>query len=97
MPAAWWRSSPAWRSFGLSEALVAACRRGAVHRHVRLHDDVDLGAGEDPLSEIPQGVYGEKTTQLNEHGVPVRAAWWQFVSCSRCWWSTASGLSRCSR
>lgn len=31
------------------------------------------------FSEIPQGVYGEKTTQLNEHGVPVRAAWWQFV------------------
>ncbi|WP_022942207.1 amino acid permease [Psychromonas hadalis] len=31
------------------------------------------------FSEIPQGVYGEKTTQLNEHGVPVRAAWWQFL------------------
>ena len=31
------------------------------------------------FSEIPQGVYGEKTTQLNEHGVPVRAAWWQFA------------------
>lgn len=30
------------------------------------------------FSEIPQGVYGEKTTELNEHGVPVRAAWWQF-------------------
>lgn len=31
------------------------------------------------FSEIPQGVYGEKTTELNEYGVPVRAAWWQFV------------------
>lgn len=31
------------------------------------------------FSEIPQGVYGEKTTELNEHGVPVRAAWWQFA------------------
>ncbi len=31
------------------------------------------------FSEIPQGVYGEKTTRLNKHGVPVRAAWWQFV------------------
>lgn len=31
------------------------------------------------FSEIPKGVYGEKTTELNEHGVPVRAAWWQFV------------------
>lgn len=30
------------------------------------------------FSEIPKGVYGEKTTQLNKHGVPVRAAWWQF-------------------
>lgn len=40
---------------------------------------MDLGAGEDPLLRDPAGVYGEKTTQLNEHGVPVRAAWWQFV------------------
>ncbi|CAH0535925.1 amino acid permease [Vibrio marisflavi] len=31
------------------------------------------------FSEIPKGVYGEKTTELNQHGVPVRAAWWQFV------------------
>jgi len=31
------------------------------------------------FSEIPQGVYGEKTTKLNKHGVPVRAAWWQFA------------------
>lgn len=31
------------------------------------------------FSEIPQGVYGDKTTRLNKHGVPVRAAWWQFV------------------
>ncbi|NQZ92527.1 MAG: amino acid permease [Moritella sp.] len=31
------------------------------------------------FSEIPKGVYGEKTTELNEHGVPVRAAWWQFL------------------
>ena len=31
------------------------------------------------FSEIPQSVYGEKTTRLNKHGVPVRAAWWQFV------------------
>ena len=31
------------------------------------------------FSEIPKGVYGEKTTELNEHGVPVRAAWWQFA------------------
>ena len=64
--------------FGLRGAGGPLCRRGAVHRHVRLHDDVDLGAGEDPLSEIPRG-FTAKTTQLNEHGVPVRAAWWQFV------------------
>lgn len=31
------------------------------------------------FSEIPKGVYGEKTTELNEYGVPVRAAWWQFL------------------
>lgn len=31
------------------------------------------------FSEIPKGVYGEKTTELNQYGVPVRAAWWQFV------------------
>lgn len=31
------------------------------------------------FSEIPEGVYGEKTTELNEYGVPVRAAWWQFA------------------
>ncbi|HDY7466867.1 TPA: amino acid permease [Vibrio vulnificus] len=31
------------------------------------------------FSEIPKGMYGEKTTELNEHGVPVRAAWWQFA------------------
>ncbi|MEZ9747356.1 amino acid permease [Vibrio splendidus] len=31
------------------------------------------------FSEIPKGVYGEKTTELNEHGVPVRAAWWQLA------------------
>jgi amino acid transporter len=31
------------------------------------------------FSETPQGVYGEKTTELNEQGVPVRAAWWQFT------------------
>lgn len=31
------------------------------------------------FSEIPKGVYGDKTTELNVHGVPVRAAWWQFA------------------
>ncbi|TQI80260.1 amino acid/polyamine/organocation transporter (APC superfamily) [Serratia fonticola] len=31
------------------------------------------------FSEIPKGVYGPKTTELNKHGVPVRAAWWQFA------------------
>lgn len=31
------------------------------------------------FSEIPKGVYGKKTTELNKHGVPYRAAWWQFV------------------
>ena len=31
------------------------------------------------FSEIPKGVYGQKTTELNKHGVPVRAAWWQFA------------------
>lgn len=29
--------------------------------------------------EIPKGVYGDKTTELNKHGVPVCAAWWQLV------------------
>ncbi|HHC0918576.1 TPA: amino acid permease [Klebsiella pneumoniae] len=31
------------------------------------------------FSEIPKGIYGQKTTELNAHGVPVRAAWWQFL------------------
>ncbi|ELT92242.1 hypothetical protein CAPTEDRAFT_211475 [Capitella teleta] len=30
------------------------------------------------FSEIPKGIYGEKTTVLNQHGVPERAAWAQF-------------------
>ncbi|KEI70601.1 amino acid permease [Endozoicomonas elysicola] len=30
------------------------------------------------FSEIPKGIYGEKTTELNQHGVPERAAWAQF-------------------
>ncbi len=31
------------------------------------------------FSEIPKGIYGQKTTELNAHGVPVRAARWQFL------------------
>lgn len=30
------------------------------------------------FSEIPKGIYGEKTTELNKYGVPERAAWAQF-------------------
>ena len=30
------------------------------------------------FSEIPEGIYGDSTTKLNKHGVPVRAAWAQF-------------------
>lgn len=30
------------------------------------------------FSEIPEGIYGEKTTELNKYGVPARAAWAQF-------------------
>ena len=30
------------------------------------------------FSEIPKGIYGEKTTELNQYGVPERAAWAQF-------------------
>ncbi|MFK0573551.1 amino acid permease [Endozoicomonas sp.] len=30
------------------------------------------------FSEIPKGIYGKKTTELNKHGVPARAAWAQF-------------------
>lgn len=31
------------------------------------------------FSEIPKGIFGEKTVALNEQGVPVRAAWIQFL------------------
>lgn len=30
------------------------------------------------FSEIPKGIFGEKTVELNENGVPARAAWAQF-------------------
>ena len=30
------------------------------------------------FSEIPKGIFGEKTIALNKHGVPARAAWAQF-------------------
>lgn len=31
------------------------------------------------FAETPTGIYGEKTTALNRHGVPERAAWIQFL------------------
>ncbi|MCW8327713.1 amino acid permease [Photobacterium sp. SDRW27] len=31
------------------------------------------------FSEIPKGIFGEKTVALNKHGVPARAAWIQFM------------------
>ncbi len=31
------------------------------------------------FSDIPKGIYGRKTIELNEHGVPERAAWLQFI------------------
>lgn len=31
------------------------------------------------FSEIPRGVFGEKVIELNEHGIPWRAAWLQFA------------------
>ncbi|MGL4978916.1 MAG: amino acid permease [Plesiomonas sp.] len=31
------------------------------------------------FSEIPEGIFGRKTVALNENGVPVRAAWIQFL------------------
>lgn len=30
-------------------------------------------------SEIPEGIFGKKTVELNEHGVPARAAWIQYI------------------
>lgn len=30
------------------------------------------------FSEIPAGIFGKKTVELNQHGVPVRGAWIQF-------------------
>ncbi|SQB37491.1 Inner membrane transporter ygjI [Citrobacter koseri] len=31
------------------------------------------------FSEIPAGIFGKKTVELNENGVPARAAWIQFL------------------
>lgn len=31
------------------------------------------------FSEIPEGIFGKKTVELNEHGIPVRATWIQFA------------------
>ena len=31
------------------------------------------------FSEIPEGIFGKKTVELNENGVPARAAWIQFL------------------
>lgn len=31
------------------------------------------------FTEIPKGIFGEKTIRLNKHGVPTRAAWIQFL------------------
>ena len=31
------------------------------------------------FSEIPRGVFGERIIELNEHGIPWRAAWLQFA------------------
>lgn len=31
------------------------------------------------FSEIPAGIFGKKTVELNEHGVPARAAWIQYL------------------
>jgi len=31
------------------------------------------------FTEIPKGIFGEKTIRLNKHGVPTRAAWTQFL------------------
>ena len=66
--------------FGLSEALVG--RFVGVVLFIAMFGSMMMWTSAPVkihFSEIPQGVYGEKTTQLNEHGVPVRAAWWQFV------------------
>ena len=66
--------------FGLSEALVG--RFVGVVLFIAMFGSMMMWTSAPVkihFSEIPQGVYGDKTTQLNEHGVPVRAAWWQFV------------------
>lgn len=31
------------------------------------------------FTEIPEGVFGSKIVELNEHGIPARAAWLQFA------------------
>ncbi|MFM2596139.1 amino acid permease [Vibrio harveyi] len=31
------------------------------------------------FSEIPEGIFSKKTVELNENGVPARAAWYQFL------------------
>ncbi|SPX17581.1 putative amino acid permease [Escherichia coli] len=48
-------------------------------RDVRFPADVDRNAGEIFFSEIPEGIFGKKTVELNENGVPARAAWIQFL------------------
>ena len=34
------------------------------------------------FTEIPKGVFGSKIVELNEHGIPARAAWLQFAMSS---------------
>jgi amino acid transporter len=40
---------------------------------------VDRDAGQNLFSEIPAGIFGKKTVELNQNGVPARAAWIQFL------------------
>jgi amino acid transporter len=54
-------------------------RAGLLHRHVRLPADVDGDPGEDLLLRDPAGIFGKKTVELNENGVPARAAWIQYL------------------
>lgn len=61
--------------FGLSETLVG--RAVGVVLFIAMFGSMMMWTSAPVkihFSEIPQGVYGDKTTQLNEHGVPVRAA-----------------------
>ena len=59
-------------------ALICVGYRGGLYR-----DRVPCQRTATPVkiffSEIPEGIFGKKTVELNENGVPARAAWIQYL------------------